>query len=238
MQGQKNELSDLEVHYEMKLIQDSTNKELTTKAEMILLVNKNKSYYFNPEMVKFYARLEQQINSSPNLQDLAKNYIPVPKIRQSVWKENQEVTITSPLGKYNYSYKSDEIQWELLPEVKKIEDFICHFAKANIEGVVFYAWYTLEIPFSEGPFKFKGLPGLILELHNKNQTIVISATQIEKKSIEIIRIAEALNITLKSRKEFLSAREKYFNYPFTNNFPKVKVQQKLEQLKKINVFLD
>ncbi|MDO5616299.1 MAG: GLPGLI family protein [Cruoricaptor ignavus] len=238
IQGQNKNFSDIEVKYHFKLIPDSLDRENHLKAEMILLCNKNQSYYFNPDMVKTYELINKQTQTFTNVQDIANNYVPIPKIRHNAWRENQTTTITSPLGKYNYSYEADEIKWKLLPETKKIEGFSTHLATTNIEGVTFYAWYTTEIPFSEGPFKFKGLPGLIIELYNENKTIEIHATSVETKSVEITKMNEPLNVNLRTRKGFLTAREKYLTHPFQSNSPKEVVQRKLEQLKKINTFLD
>ena len=127
--------------------------------------------------------------------------------------------------------------------IKKIEKYTCHLAKATVDNDIYFAWYTTEIPFSEGPFKFKGLPGLILELHNKNKTIEIHATNIEMKKMtssipdKTIYLG-TVNVNLKDRAEFLLLRERYLKYPFDSNYPKEIVDRKLEQLRKINVFLD
>lgn len=236
--GQNKKISDVEVKYHMKYISDSLNKETYLEADMTLLSNKNESYYFNGAMVKFYQDLKYQTKTFSNVQDIANNYIPLPKIRHNVWKINDIIKVTTPLGKYNYSYNSDKIEWELLGDIKKIEKYTCHLAKATVDNDIYFAWYTTEIPFSEGPFKFKGLPGLILELHNKNKTIEIHATNIEMKNIEISKMKDAVNVNLKDRAEFLLLRERYLKYPFDSNYPKEIVDRKLEQLRKINVFLD
>lgn len=236
--GQNKKISDVEVNYHMRYVSDSLNKETYLEADMTLLLNKNESYYFNGVMVKFYQDLKHKTKTVSNVQDIANSYIPLPKIRHNVWKENDIIKVTSPLGKYNYSYNSDKIDWELLGDIKKIEKFTCHLAKATVDNDVYFAWYTTEIPFSEGPFKFKGLPGLILEIHNKNKTIEINATNIEMKKMEILKMRDAVNINLKDRAEFLLLRERYIKYPFDSNYSKEIVDRKLEQLRKINVFLD
>ena len=69
-------------------------------------------------------------------------------------KINYLVTDTPPVIKWNLKYK----------ETKKIGKYVCKKATAVFRGTDIEAYYTTEIPVSVGPFKFKGLPGLILEV--------------------------------------------------------------------------
>lgn len=62
-----------------------------------------------------------------------------------------------------------EYLWKISSkETKKIGDFLCKKASTNFRGSEIVAWYTEEISIPFGPWKFKGLPGLILELYNVN----------------------------------------------------------------------
>lgn len=230
--------SDLEVKYYIKIQSDSLDNKSFIQDEMVLICNNNISTYFNPDLVNYYKHLDNQIKSASNVQEIANNYRSIPKIRHNVWKENNQIIVTMPLGKYNYSYKSEKISWKLLAETKKIENYTCYLAETKIDGHFFYAWYTPQIPIQEGPFKFKGLPGLILEMCNKNRTIEIYATKIEGKKIEINKINNPLNITLKNRNEFLVIREKFLKYPFERNVSKEIEKKKIDAISKINVFLD
>jgi GLPGLI family protein len=230
--------SNLEVTYYLKLQSDSLNNNNFLETEMVLLCNNNTSSYFNPNLVNYYEYLDIQIKSATNPQEIANNYRPIPKIRHNVWKENNQIFITMPLGKYNYTYKSENISWKLLAETKKIENYVCNLAETKIDNNLFYAWYTPQIPIQEGPFKFKGLPGLILEIYNKNHTINISATKIEGKKIEIIKINNPLNVKLKNRDEYLAIRERFLKYPFEKNISKEIEKKRLEAISKINIFLD
>lgn len=55
--------------------------------------------------------------------------------------------------------------WELIAnETKEILGYICNKAKLKYRGSEFTAFYTSEIPTTFGPWKFTGLPGLILEI--------------------------------------------------------------------------
>lgn len=59
------------------------------------------------------------------------------------------------------------IEWKIFEkETKKIHNFTCFKATALFRGSEMVAYYTPEIPIGFGPFKFKGLPGLILEVFN------------------------------------------------------------------------
>ena len=59
------------------------------------------------------------------------------------------------------------IKWEMLPGHKFIAGFTCKQARTHFRGRTYIAWYTPEIPVSDGPWKFGGLPGLILEVEEE-----------------------------------------------------------------------
>lgn len=64
-----------------------------------------------------------------------------------------------------YSVKTDDkINWKLSPETKKVENYTLQKAVADFGGRSWTAWFTTEIPFQEGPYKFRGLSGLIFEV--------------------------------------------------------------------------
>ena len=60
-----------------------------------------------------------------------------------------------------------KMKWELLNEKKIIGEYHCKKASVEFRGRTYYAWYTMEIPISLGPWKFNGLPGLILEVDDQ-----------------------------------------------------------------------
>lgn len=71
------------------------------------------------------------------------------------------------------------IDWQLLPEKKNILGFNCQLARGYFKGAEYLAWFTTDIPFMDGPWKFNGLPGLILEVQSKILDIHIFATSIK-----------------------------------------------------------
>jgi GLPGLI family protein len=59
----------------------------------------------------------------------------------------------------------DTQNWKLTNESKKVKDLTLQKATTHYGGRDWTAWFTKEIPFQEGPYKFHGLPGLIVELY-------------------------------------------------------------------------
>lgn len=109
-------------------------------------------------------------------------------------KENRIAEKADMMGK-TFLIK-DEIptfEWEMTGETKNIGQYTCYKAtytrevenismttsdngdpvekKETVERTT-TAWYTLDIPVSNGPRQYGGLPGLILEVNDGNQTIV------------------------------------------------------------------
>jgi len=81
--------------------------------------------------------------------------------------------------------KLTTINWQKTKEVKMIGKYACFKATAKIlngssksnSSTNVVAWYTIDIPVSQGPGKYWGLPGLILEVQTED--VVYTCTKIE-----------------------------------------------------------
>lgn len=82
-----------------------------------------------------------------------------------------EVTVTE---------KNIDFDWKVTKESKKIGSYTCYKATTkNFGGRNYEVWFTYEIPIPTGPWKFHGLPGLILEVHDDRNLINITFNSIE-----------------------------------------------------------
>ena len=76
-----------------------------------------------------------------------------------------------------------KFNWNInFSEVKKMNNYTCNKATMQFRGRSYTAWYTPAIPFFYGPFKFSGLPGLILEIEDDTQTFKWSVTRLKFKN--------------------------------------------------------
>lgn len=56
--------------------------------------------------------------------------------------------------------------WAITDSIKNCLGYDCIMATAKFKGREWIAWFTPEIPISDGPWKLCGLPGLILEAYD------------------------------------------------------------------------
>ncbi len=78
-------------------------------------------------------------------------------------QKGEMVTIDKLWGYFRYTEKLEKPAWTITNEKKEILTYECQKATANYFGRNWTAWFTLEIPVPEGPWKLYGLPGIILE---------------------------------------------------------------------------
>lgn len=100
--------------------------------------------------------------------------IPKSGMRTKVYKNypDGKMTITDNVLSDYYLYEEEmNIQeWNLHDEsVKTILGYECQKATCTFRGREWTAWFALDIPISDGPWKFSGLPGLIMEVYDKGE---------------------------------------------------------------------
>lgn len=82
--------------------------------------------------------------------------------------------------------KDPKLPWKLGTERKKILDYNCTKATAEIDDRTVEAWFTTELPIASGPGSYFGLPGMILEVHSKgeNGSRTLVAQEVNFKILE------------------------------------------------------
>lgn len=65
---------------------------------------------------------------------------------------------------YFLKEKKPSLSWKLLNDTKVSGSYTLKKATVNFRGRDYIAWYSEEVAFNAGPWKFSGLPGLIFEV--------------------------------------------------------------------------
>ncbi len=81
---------------------------------------------------------------------------------------------------YYYEEEIPQFEWNLNDESDEICGQICKKATTTFRGRNWIAWYCPNIQSDNGPWKFGGLPGLILKIEDDKKEHVFEAIQIRK----------------------------------------------------------
>ena len=153
--------TDAQTHrfiYEVSYRKDSADQACTTELYH-LDVNPEEVLYYSRDYFVLDSLMSNDLpmtfmNQTPNLSDV------------NVHRKNSKKFTNYEITEYDtYKLETESAQnWKLSGEKKKIDRYDVQKATANWGGRNWTAWFSAEIPLSEGPYKFSGLPGLILEL--------------------------------------------------------------------------
>ena len=81
---------------------------------------------------------------------------------------------------FYYDESMDLFDWQIHPETKRIKDYEVQKATTSFAGRNYVAWFSPELPIPDGPYKFNGLPGLILEIADTRNDYIFSFIGLEK----------------------------------------------------------
>lgn len=193
--------------YQATLTPDSTNVE--KKTELAYLDTDGKKSVFYAENSMKRDSVMERMRATKNfdraqMQNLRSN------MQFVVEKDltNQSIVYKSRIGRDNYSYSETPFfEWKILPETVKIGDYQTQKAEAKFAGRTWYAWFTQQIPLQDGPYKFGGLPGLIVKVQDEKGDYSFDLMQTKK----IAEIYQPLNrgqfITL-SKSKYIEMEKK------------------------------
>ena len=76
-----------------------------------------------------------------------------------------------------------DIAWTLTDDTLTVGGYLCQQATATHRGVAWTVCYTEEIPSSAGPWRLRGLPGLIVKAESEAHTFCLTELRKEASSI-------------------------------------------------------
>jgi GLPGLI family protein len=174
--------------YEYKSIPDSNNKEDVKKEMMYLDIDKNGSNYYSRD--KFVAdstsmaEIQKQIKGGGGSISVNRRESPGTtsyKVMKSY--PDFKTYLFTRVSTDQYKVKEEEKPvWKILADKQKIGEYNAQKATADYGGRQWIAWFATDIPFQDGPYKFYGLPGLIVKLEDTTGSHIM--TLVGNKKIE------------------------------------------------------
>ncbi len=194
-----------EVHYKQIFNLSSYAPRDTTGIISNLILSRNQSlYYFN--------KLEGDSINDDNVRTIKKRIddyqvkvYDKDRFGVGVFKDfsSQKIILREIHYKKAYLIKDTipKFKWEILSEIKNFGELKCQKAICKYKGRNYTAWFAISIPYSNGPWKFGGLPGLILEVTDDKKEVQFLFEGINLNSNKKIDNSFASSGIITNRKE-------------------------------------
>lgn len=114
---------------------------------------------------------------------------------------------------FRYDEDMPVLDWELTDSVVNVLGYECHGAKCRFRGREWTAFYTEDIPLTEGPWKLHGLPGLIMKATDEKGHYSFECIGIKSKADRPITIYKVPFNNVK-RSEYYDTRHRYEVNPY------------------------
>ncbi|WDT68636.1 GLPGLI family protein [Cloacibacterium sp. TD35] len=200
------------------------------KTVMILDVADKKSLYRDYLTVSQDSVLKIEVEKMQKagvFKDLSKSF-QMPKFAYKITKEypTMKVNFSERMLNSVFGYNEEpKFNWKISNDKQKIGEYEAQKATTEFGGRKWTAWFTESIPFPDGPYKFSGLPGLIVKIEDaeKNFSWLLTANK-PLKEFEELSYSEKLSaqfgarndVTIINRDKFESSFEEYKKDPFAS----------------------
>lgn len=158
--------------YKVVFVEDTLKREKKTEAQCVLEIGRHGSSFkdlyqlaldsLNDAVTRRKGSMMELFTEGAGLVKKIKWRIVLLKgYPEGADRHQQEVPLT---GRYEYECPSPSFDWQIGEETKEIMEYTCRKATCHHSGRDYTAWYAEDIALSDGPYIFRGLPGLIVTI--------------------------------------------------------------------------
>ena len=201
--------------YSLHIQEDSTNQNNISKAKFLLFIGANVSEFvhlykfINDTAIRRFTTDDQVISYLSNSQANIPNALY--RIYKNYPKGKLTFTDHIPSDTYRYEEPLDIFNWQLTGDTATVCGYKSQKATCNFGGRSWVAWFAPELPYSDGPYKFNGLPGLILKIADTRNHYVFEMTEIQKPGEEVMIDIEDKNYIVTTKQGFFRAFDSFIN---------------------------
>lgn len=223
------ENATLRILYKTKYFIIKKNKTITQIDTMALVAGNNYSVYYDINRETKYSNMIGQLDGAKKVVNsihydpfIAFSEYAIHEDKSFEFRYNREnseilkdrtnniITTTdindSDIMKIEFYLLEEKIMpqnWSLHHDMCEIMGYLCQKATCEFRGRFYTAWFSMDIPVNDGPYKFYGLPGMILKLEDSEKQFLFEVIGIEK--------LENTQIVGDDKKEYIVCTPKQYN---------------------------
>ncbi|MCL1654208.1 GLPGLI family protein [Elizabethkingia miricola] len=204
--------------YDYKSMPNSLKKDSIVDEMMVLEIDpiQKESLFSSYTKIKSDSSMANGIQNFPD-SSLRTRYIINKKLK------NKEIVFYTPnyAGEPVLKIKDERpFIWHITNEKGKILSYPVQKATTDFGGRKWTAWFSTSLPFSDGPYKFSGLPGLILKITDSSNS----------HNYELVSIEKIKSDSYKMLTDVSYANSKQFSL---SDYKKMVVENRKDPMKKI-----
>jgi GLPGLI family protein len=204
--------------YQVTMKPDAENKNDIKTENAYLDISAEKSLFYSENRAKRDSIMQQTFQSGgtrsfnrEQMEGLRTN------INYSIEKDKttQKTFFKDRLGRDVYTYEEDRpLNWKISSETSKIGEYKVQKAETDFGGRKWTAWFTTDLPYPDGPYKFGGLPGLIVKAEDDKGDYSFDLMK-NYKIADIPTLNQFGNTIKVKRTDFVKQQEKYKKDPMS-----------------------
>lgn len=178
--------TDYKIQYELTFKIDSLNMERTDTEKMYLFAGSNYGVFMNQARAmkdEQMEKLQQKYGSNVQVK-FGVNNNKSQDLNKVIFTNYQtgQVKVLQEISDKDYVYVEPATMdtWEIGEETKEFMGYTVQKAMIDFAGRHYEAWFTMEVPISDGPYLFRGLPGLIVEIYDTQNHYHFKMLALEK----------------------------------------------------------
>ena len=197
--------------YQLQYQPDSTNNKLLRSESMLLLIGHSISKFQSLNSYLFDSvkrNVKKPIMLMASMQNYRTNFL------YKVYKNY-------PRGKVSYTERilrdyflveqpMNLFDWKITQDTATISGYHCQKATTHFAGRDYEAWFSFEVPVDDGPYKFNGLPGLIVKIGDTHQQYVFSLISLQQLRTPVPIYFSEKNYIKTTQKKFEKAKQTFF----------------------------
>lgn len=192
--------------------------------QFILLANTTESKFYSP-ITEYVDSLNSTLEGKAKLKDISRaalnsgNFDNLPRIDGTYYVVKSLISNKLKhydnigLEKFMYEEQIARWNWDIGDSRKVVLGYECIIATTNYHGRKWTVWFAPEIPVKNGPWKFDGLPGLILEAEAEGGHYRFIATGIQQTNKQITPVYLTDEYEPVTRLEYLKYHREYIDNP-------------------------
>lgn len=179
----------------MYVVNQFTENPKDSEDVHVLEIGENFSKYYSYNLFRRDSIYTYYLQKNPNAREVPDLFgRDITRNNRYFWSEYYKNYSQKTLSEYaympknitNYQYTEpiQDFKWVIHEDTLTIATYLCQKATCFFRGKNYTAWFCTNIPINEGPWKFEGLPGLILKIYDDNCEYVFTCVSIELHRIK------------------------------------------------------